>query len=110
MLCLCDDNDKIQALAQLFFTELSKRSNNPVYNLLGDIIGSLSQDTIETENMSSQHDASQVIVASLASLHLDKHDAASAIKEKKNTIQKELSLSQYKKVMEFLLQFISKDK
>ena len=42
VMCLNDSNQKVRDLAGLFFTELSKRSNNPVYNLLGDIIGSLS--------------------------------------------------------------------
>ena len=45
VLCLTDSVEKVRCLARLFFTELSKRSNNPVYNLLGDIISTLSRDT-----------------------------------------------------------------
>jgi non-SMC mitotic condensation complex subunit 1 len=41
-MCLVDSSKAVKGLAALFFTELSGRSNNPVYNLLGDIIGSLS--------------------------------------------------------------------
>ena len=43
--CLCDPVDAIKDLATLFFMRLSERSNNPVYNLLGDIIASLSSAT-----------------------------------------------------------------
>jgi len=45
--CLCDPVDAIKDLATLFFMRLSERSNNPVYNLLGDIIASLSSSTNE---------------------------------------------------------------
>lgn len=44
MLRLQDKNARIRDLSKLFFSELAKRSNNPVYNLLGDIIGQLSRD------------------------------------------------------------------
>jgi len=42
-ICICDDKDApIRDMAKLLFHELSKRSNNPVYNLLPDIISRLS--------------------------------------------------------------------
>lgn len=42
-LCLRDPDPRIRDTARLLFHELSKRSNNPVYNLLPDIISQLSQ-------------------------------------------------------------------
>jgi condensin complex subunit 1 len=55
VMCLNDPCQKVRELATLFFTELSKRSNNPVYNLLSDIVGQLTHDRavaveIETES------------------------------------------------------------
>jgi len=44
-LCLRDPSGDLRDLARLFFIKLSERSHNPVYNLLGDIISRLSQDT-----------------------------------------------------------------
>jgi len=42
-LCLRDNDPRIRDTARLLFHELSKRSNNPVYNLLPDIVSQLSQ-------------------------------------------------------------------
>ncbi|GMF35129.1 unnamed protein product [Phytophthora lilii] len=39
---LVDENDGIRNLAKLFFFELSKKGNNPIYNMLPDAIGQLS--------------------------------------------------------------------
>jgi condensin complex subunit 1 len=41
-LCLQDKETPIRDMARLLFNELSKRSNNPIYNLLPDIISRLS--------------------------------------------------------------------
>ncbi|OQR87131.1 condensin complex subunit [Achlya hypogyna] len=41
-LCLVDDESRIKDLAKLFFHELSKRGNSPIYNMLPDTIGRLS--------------------------------------------------------------------
>lgn len=41
-LCLRDSDQRIRDTSRLLFHELSKRSNNPVYNLLPDIISQLS--------------------------------------------------------------------
>ena len=41
-LCLEDDEPKTSDLARLFFQELSKRGNNPIYNLMPDIVSRLS--------------------------------------------------------------------
>ena len=43
-MCLCDTHEPIRDLAHLFFHKLAERSNNPIYNLLGDIIATLSRD------------------------------------------------------------------
>jgi condensin complex subunit 1 len=42
-LCLEDSDPRIRDMARLLFSELSKRSNSPIYNLLPDIISRLSQ-------------------------------------------------------------------
>ena len=44
VMMLNDPCFEIRELATLFFTKLSERSNNPIYNLLGDIIATLSRD------------------------------------------------------------------
>ena len=41
-LCLLDGDERISALAKLFFTEFAKKGTSPVYNLLPDIVSSLS--------------------------------------------------------------------
>jgi condensin complex subunit 1 len=43
-LSLEDAEPRTADLARLFFTELSKRGNNPIYNLMPDIVSRLSQD------------------------------------------------------------------
>lgn len=53
-LCLCDDEVRIRDMARLLFHELSKRSNNPIYNLLPDIVSRLSNmSTIRKEDFRS---------------------------------------------------------
>lgn len=41
---LLDEDERIQDLAKLFFAELSKRGSNPIYNLLPDVLSSLSRE------------------------------------------------------------------
>ena len=43
-LCLQDSEPRIRDLTQLFFSELSKRGNSPIYNLLPDTLASLAAD------------------------------------------------------------------
>ncbi|XP_048321427.2 condensin-1 complex subunit CAP-D2 isoform X3 [Ziziphus jujuba] len=45
-----DEDDRISNLAKLFFHELSKKGSNPVYNLLPDILGKLSNQNIKRES------------------------------------------------------------
>lgn len=49
-LCLRDDDARIRDMSRLLFYELSKRSNNPIYNLLPDIISQLSQLSLQRED------------------------------------------------------------
>lgn len=49
-LCLRDGDPRIRDTARLLFHELSKRSNNPVYNLLPDIVSQLSQRENERDD------------------------------------------------------------
>jgi condensin complex subunit 1 len=52
-MCLRDDDQRIRDTARLLFHELSKRSNNPVYNLLPDIISQLSQIQLQKDDFRS---------------------------------------------------------
>lgn len=49
-ICLEDEDERIANLAKLFFHELSKKGNNPVYNLLPDILGKLSSQNLKEES------------------------------------------------------------
>ncbi|GKY94720.1 hypothetical protein MPSEU_000437500 [Mayamaea pseudoterrestris] len=49
-ICLQDNDLRIRDMARLLFHELSKRSNNPIYNLLPDIISQLSQLSMKKED------------------------------------------------------------
>jgi condensin complex subunit 1 len=49
-LCLRDADQRIRDTSRLLFHELSKRSNNPVYNLLPDVISQLSQISMGKED------------------------------------------------------------
>ncbi|XP_017253367.1 condensin-1 complex subunit CAP-D2 isoform X1 [Daucus carota subsp. sativus] len=44
-----DEDERISSLAKLFFHELSKKGSNPIYNLLPDILGKLSNKNLERE-------------------------------------------------------------
>jgi len=53
-LCLQDDDARIRDMAGLLFHSLSNRAQNPIYNLLPDIISQLSQlDNLSTESFRS---------------------------------------------------------
>jgi condensin complex subunit 1 len=52
-LCLRDDDQRIRDTSRLLFHELSKRSNNPVYNLLPDIISQLSHIQLQKDDFRS---------------------------------------------------------
>jgi len=44
-----DENERISSLAKLVFHELSKKGNNPIYNLLPDILGRLCNQNLKDE-------------------------------------------------------------
>ena len=136
VMCIGDSSDVIQDLARLLFTELSKRSNNPIYNLMGDIIGKLSataglsdtssgtngtngngNDTLDTTNTTttnandenqSQDDQDGVVVASLASLMAT--DPNTNQSNQPEDPLRLLTLTEFKSIMSFLLKFVHKDK
>ncbi|KAJ1401699.1 HEAT repeat associated with sister chromatid cohesion protein [Sesbania bispinosa] len=45
-----DEDERISNLAKLFFVELSKKGNNPIYNLLPDILGKLSKQNLSKDS------------------------------------------------------------
>ncbi|XP_057947732.1 condensin-1 complex subunit CAP-D2 isoform X2 [Malania oleifera] len=45
-----DEDERISNLAKLFFHELSKKGSNPIYNLLPDILGKLSNQNLKGES------------------------------------------------------------
>ncbi|KAG5051918.1 hypothetical protein JHK87_004116 [Glycine soja] len=45
-----DKDERISNLAKLFFLELSKKGNNPIYNLLPDILSKLSQQNLSKDS------------------------------------------------------------
>uniref|UniRef100_A0A7S3ENE7 Condensin complex subunit 1 n=1 Tax=Rhodosorus marinus TaxID=101924 RepID=A0A7S3ENE7_9RHOD len=45
VLCLKDNDERVQALAKLFFNELSRKGGNLIYNILPDTLSCLSQRT-----------------------------------------------------------------
>jgi condensin complex subunit 1 len=79
-MCLNDTNNEIKDLARSFFLKLSQRSNNPVYNLLSDIIGIFSRGD---------------------ELTLEQEESARSRK---------LTNEEFKSTMHFLLSFVQKDK
>lgn len=91
--CLTDSNEAIRDLAALFFIKLSERSNNPVYNLLGDIIASLSRDREVVTDASKATET--VAVAAVG-------DAI--------TQTRVLTAAEFQTTMHFLLSFVKKDK
>jgi len=49
-LCLRDDEVRIRDMARLLFHELSKRSNNPIYNLIPEIVSRLSSMSVKKDD------------------------------------------------------------
>lgn len=82
-MCLNDSSEKVRDLACMFFTELSKRSNNPVYNLLGDIISILSKSST---------------------------DLATSSIPGAPRMSRALTQAEFQSTMTFLLSFVKKDK
>lgn len=98
VLCLSDENETIRDLAALFFTKLAERSNNPIYNLLGDIISTLSCS-------SSDGDASDISSSS-------EHSSKTSIKNEdgNSSVNRMLTTREFQEAMQLLLSFVKKDK
>ncbi len=99
VMCLSDTEVKIRDLAHIFFVKLSERSNNPVYNLLGDIIGIISREKEASSSSGSGGSASEAVV-----------QVASLSAESLNYPQRELTAKEFQSTMHFLLSFVKKDK
>lgn len=95
-LTLIDEVPSIKNLSKLFFVKLSERSNNPLYNLLGDVISNLSQLGENDLN------TSEVIIS-----NIKKETEESTNKNKKRLM---LTSEEFQFIMHFLLSFIQKDK
>jgi len=95
-----DPNENIAELAKLFFIKLSERSNNPVYNLLGDIISVFSQD--------SQNPTATATVAAESGASASANVSSGGNNGGMNLPA--LSKEQFQSTMHFLLSFVSKDK
>jgi hypothetical protein len=107
VMCLTDESDKIRALTQLFFVELAKRSNNPVYNLLGDIIGNLSRDQDqETPDQEGQEQEGQ----GQERQGQEGQEQEGQGEEELTMKKKQLSSKEFQEIMSFVLSFVTKDK
>ena len=114
---LCDPAERIRELAKLFFIKLSERSNNPVYNLLADIISVFSQDH---HSQQQQHQLSKEAGDGAG----DEGDASSSAAAdgaeeqqqmvpatlEDSTAGLSLTTEQFQSTMHFLLSFVQKDK
>lgn len=94
VMCLNDSSEKVCSLARLFFTELSKRSNNPVYNLLGDVISNLSRERESQDESEASEEKVQVAL----------------VREEHARNHRELLEEEFQRTMQFLLSFVTKDK
>ena len=99
VLCLVDKSQKVRDLACLFFTELSKRSNNPVYNLLSDIISILSRSSSPPTTSSSDVNVTSESGITSTDDSTSAHDNLRILSEK-----------EFQDTMTFLLKFVGKDK
>ena len=86
VMMLNDPCFEIRELATLFFTKLSERSNNPIYNLLGDIIATLSRDKKQKQIPELGPGSSTTILSDTV---LDEEEEEKNTKEEKKLIIKE---------------------
>jgi condensin complex subunit 1 len=85
-MALNDTESRIRDLARLFFIKLSERSNNPVFNLLGDIISHFSRDDICEDSSAAESQLPSTLVMPA------------------------LSEEAFQQTMHFLLSFVQKEK
>jgi hypothetical protein len=108
---LNDPNEAICELARLFFIKLSERSNNPVYNLLGDIISIFSQ--ADQKKAPSASDASSSSSASSSQDQVQDQvqgEVVATASASDSVAIPVLSKEQFQSTMHFLLSFVLKDK
>jgi condensin complex subunit 1 len=65
-MALNDAETRVRDLARMFFIKLSERSNNPVFNLLGDIISHFSRDEMSEDNAMEAQLPSTLVMPSLS--------------------------------------------
>ena len=94
-MALNDTEPRIRDLARLFFIKLSERSNNPVFNLLGDIISNFSRD-----------DATATTAAEEATNGVVVPDTQLKSQLEMPTLTEEA----FQQTMHFMLSFVQKDK
>ena len=115
VLCLTDPCERIRDLASQFFTKLSERANNPVYNLLGDIIAHLSHERAAPPGDSGDAVA-PVAPRSTPTSQGDDPTAhyvpvqAAQLASAAPAGTRDLSTEEFQKTMEFMLSFVKKDK
>ena len=107
--CLTDDQDRIRDLAATFFTKLSERSNNPVYNLLGDIIATLSNDKPVANTKDATADMEEEENATSVPAVLSDAPVLVAAVDTANLPAKYLTKAEFQKTMHFMLGFVKKD-
>lgn len=111
--CLTDEHDRIRDLAATFFTKLSERSNNPVYNLLGDIIATLSNDKPSVnasghKDTNADVDNDEDITTNIPAVESDTPVLVAAL-DQSSLPAKYLTKAEFQKTMQFMLGFVKKD-
>jgi len=102
VMCLTDGEERVRELATLFFNKLSERSNNPIYNLLGDIIGTLSSGQTRASAAAAAGNGAQTENAGAVTV--------AAVDNSTSLPSRALCASEFQKTMSFLLGFVKKDK
>jgi len=95
--CLSDPDQRISDLTRVFFTELSKRSSNPIYNILPDTLSCLSR-------LASGEAQNQEFAAAIVA------DAAGVTGGPSPVALRQLDRETFREIVRFLLSFIGKDK
>ena len=95
--CLSDPDQRISDLTRVFFTELSKRSSNPIYNILPDTLSCLSR--LASGEVQNQEFAAAIVA-----------DAAGVTGGPSPVALRQLDRETFREIVRFLLSFIGKDK
>jgi hypothetical protein len=95
--CLSDPDQRISDLTRIFFTELSKRSSNPIYNILPDTLSCLSR--LASGEVQNQEFAAAIVA-----------DAGGVNTGPSPVALRQLDRETFRDIVRFLLSFIGKDK